>query len=181
MQRKRFSQWPEVIFGTLFVILGASSFVAPSFAFSMMTVLYGLIALLSGVNELVNYFIYEWSSSRSFISLSLFTGALSTLVGAYILFNVTTERVNISFIFLIWLILSSAFALAGLRQVRFFSGNLAFALILAASLSGLVLGIFLLINRSLSELILVYALGGYLILQGAGSIVAALTRWRRGM
>lgn len=180
MKKKRFTQWTEVVFGALFILFGIITFIAPSFALSMMAIIYGLIALLSGVNSLVNYFVYE-RSAGSFFGVSLVVGVINTLVGAYILFNVGAGRSTLSFIFPVWLIIYSVANLASVRQVRFFSGNLAFGLTLAASALGFIVGIFLLLNRGISGMVLVYTLGIYLILQGISSVVTVIMRWRRGV
>lgn len=180
MKRDRFSHWPELITGILLALMGLISFVLPSFALTMMALLYGLIALLSGIGSLVGWFTIERPASEGF-TISLIIGIFNTLVGIYLLFNVGAGRATISFIFPVWLILFCVSQLARLRQVRFYGGTAAWVFTIVASILGLVISVLLLFNWALSGIILVYVLGGYLIIQGGSSIFTAIMRWRRGM
>lgn len=180
MDRNRFAQWPELITGILFALFGVISFILPLVALPMISVLYGLIALLSGIESFINWFTIERRAGYGF-SISLIVGLLNTLVGIYLLFNAGLGRSTLPFIFPAWLIVSCVAKLASARQVRFFSGDAAWALTLAAAILGFATSVLLMFNEYLSSTILVYVLGGYLIIQGGSNIVSAVMRWRRGM
>ena len=148
----------ELILGILLILLGLFTFLHPSSVLGGIAAVYGAIALITGIADIVFYAKMERRTGFGPV-VSLVTGILSVIAGILILFNLSAGA---------WLV-------AQLPFTRMTSGSAAFWFSLVLNILGLVLGVLLLANPVLSILSSGWIIGAYLIALGMDSLFYALS------
>ncbi len=103
MKNKRAVGWIELILGILLIILAIYSFISPATALTGFTLLYGILALITGVVDIVFYVQLERHTGFGPV-LSLVSGILSILAGILIVFNLSAGTWVLVILFPIWFI-----------------------------------------------------------------------------
>ena len=143
----------ELILGILLILLGLFTFLHPSSVLGGIAAVYGAIALITGIADIVFYAKME---RNAFLN------------GTRVLINLlpnTAETVGII----------NSSRLAQLPFTRMTSGSAAFWFSLVLNILGLVLGVLLLANPVLSILSSGWIIGAYLIALGMDSLFYALS------
>ena len=180
MKNRKALGWGELILGILLIILGIYTFINPSGAIRGVTFIYGLVALITGIIDIIFYIKLEERTGTSPV-LSLVGGIISIIAGFLILFNLGIGTWVMVILFPIWFIAHCIARLAHLPFIRITSGFGYYYFTLFVNIIGLVLGIMMIFDPFISFFSIVYLIGIYLIFLGVDSIVFALnlldSRW----
>ena len=152
----------ELILGILLILLGLFTFLHPSSVLGGIAAVYGAIALITGIADIVFYAKMERRTGFGPV-VSLVTGILSVIAWL------------VATLFPIWFLAHCISRLAQLPFTRMTSGSAAFWFSLVLNILGLVLGVLLLANPVLSILSSGWIIGAYLIALGMDSLFYALS------
>ncbi|MDL2214096.1 DUF308 domain-containing protein [Clostridia bacterium OttesenSCG-928-O13] len=170
MRQKSNFGWLELILGILLIALGIYTFTAPTTALTSVVILYGIMAIVTGIADIVIYVKLERRTGFG-PTLSLVAGIFSILAGFLILFNPGAGTWAVAILFPIWFIAHCISRLAGLGVTRVVAGKASYYCSLIINILGLLLGLMLLFNPWASALSVGYIIGFYLVLLGVGSLV----------
>ncbi len=173
MNRRKRLGWFQLILGILLVAAGIFTLRKPQTSLVGITCLYGILAVVSGILDIVHYAKEEYHS-RFGSSLTLVTGILSLIAGALLLLRPVLGTWVMVWSFPLWFIAHCIFSLGSLDLVRMTAGPVYYYFSLIINIIGLILGVFMILNPwaawfSLSDLI-----GCYLLIVGIEGIVMAL-------
>ena len=173
MRSKKTLGWGELALGILLIALGIFSFARPESALAGVTYLYGILALVTGIIDIVFYVKLEQRPGFG-PGLSLAGGILSILAGLMILLYPSAGAWALVVLFPIWFIAHCISRLTRLPLVRLAgrSGYYYFTLVL--NILGIVLGFIMIVDPLISLFSLGYVIGMYLLILGIDSLVAAL-------
>lgn len=166
--------WGELILGILLIVLGIYTFIHPSAAIEGVTMVYGLLALITGIVDIVFYIKLEERTGFA-PGLSLVTGILSIIAGLLILFNLSAGAWVMAVLFPIWFIAHCISELSHLPFIRMVSGNGYYYFTMVMGILGLILGFMMLFNPWISFFSVGYIIGMYLVILGIDSLVFGLT------
>lgn len=172
MQKKSAFGWLELILGILFIALGIYTFMEPKFALSGFVIVYGIVAIICGIVDIVFYASMEKRTGFGPVA-ALVTGIFSVLFGVLLLFYSDIGIVAISIIFPLWFIAHCISRLSNVGFIKLAAGNGPFYLSLFLYISGIILGIILLFNLSASAVTFSYIIAVYLVILGIGSVVTS--------
>lgn len=172
MRRRSGFGWLELVIGILLIILGVFTLANPGFALSGLVALFGIIAIVMGVADIVLYVRVERFTGFGPI-VSLISGILSVMSGIMLLVYPNAGRWVLSLLFPIWFIAHCISRLSQLNSIRFHAGNGMYYFTLIVNIIGLVLGILMVLRPLVSMLSIGYIVGFYLILLGVDSIALA--------
>lgn len=167
--------WLELILGILLIVLGVFTFASPQTALAGAVFVYGIVAILTGIADIVFYVKLERRTGFGPV-LTFAAGILSIIAGILLLVNPAAGAWALSILFPIWFIAHCIARLCNLGFTRMAGGTAPFVISLATGILGLVLGVALLLNPLASALSLAYIIGFYLLPLGIGSIVMAFSR-----
>lgn len=180
MRNRKALGWGELILGILLIVLGIFTFINPSAAIRGVTFIYGLMALITGIIDIIFYIKLEERMGVSPV-LSLVGGIISVIAGILILFNLGIGTWVMVVLFPIWFIAHCIARLAHLPFIRVTCGAGYYYFTLFVTIIGLVLGIMMIFDPFISFFSMGYLIGMYLIVLGIDSIVFALnlldSRW----
>ncbi|MGI6027460.1 MAG: HdeD family acid-resistance protein [Candidatus Scatomorpha sp.] len=173
MRNKKTLGWGELILGVLLIVLGIYSFSRPASALAGVTYLYGILALITGVIDIVFYVKLEQRTGFG-PGLSLAGGILSVIAGLLILLYPSAGAWALMVLFPIWFIAHCISRLTRLPLIRLAgrSGYYYFTLIL--NILGIVLGFLMIVDPMISIFSIGYVIGIYLLFLGIDSLVSAL-------
>ena len=170
--------WMELIIGILLIVLGIMSIARPNTVATWAVVVYGLLALVTGIEDIVFY--CKMSEHTGFgPTVSLVTGVISIMVGAMLLLYPDAGTWIVSILFPIWFIAHCISRLSHLNVVRFTAGSGYSIVSLVLNIMGLIMGIMMLFSPWISILSFGYIIGFYLILLGIDNIVTAFSKMGR--
>ena len=185
MNRRSGFGWLELIVGILLIVLGVLTLVFPGSMLTGLIVIYGLIAVVMGILDIVEYVKLERYTGFG-PTVSLISGIISVMCGVMLLVYPNAGKWVLSLLFPIWFITHCISRLAHLDVIRIMEGKFYFYFALVSNILGLILGILMILSPVLSFLtlqIIGYVVAFYLILLGIESIVAAFgqrkPQWRR--
>lgn len=173
MRSQKSLGWGELIFGILFIALGIYSLVRPSAALTGVTLLYGILALITGAVDIAFYIRMEQRTGFGPV-LSLISGILSAVAGLMILFNLSAGTWVMAVLFPIWFISHCISRLTQVSGIRFLRGNGYYYFALISNIIGIVLGFLMIANPLFSILSIGYLIGIYLLILGADSVIFSL-------
>ena len=170
MKRKNGFGWSELIVGVLLILLGIFAFIRPESMLTGAVVIYGVIAIVMGIEDLVVY-----ARLSRFISfgpmLSLISGILSVMCGVM--------KWALTILLPIWFIAHCISELTRTNLIRLIGNPFYYYFSLILNILGLVLGFVMIFSPALSFVTLraiCYMVAIYLILFGIESIIAAFAR-----
>ncbi len=171
MEKKKFG-WIELILGILSLSVGIYALIHPDTAFSAVVYIYGIVTLLIGIMDIVVYVKLERRTGFGPV-LALISGIFSALAGLLLLIYPSTGSWVLSVLFPLWFIghCISRISWSSLMPPVFRDSRYYFRLII--QILGIVAGLLLLINPSLSAITISYIIGLELILLGIEYIVSA--------
>ncbi len=173
-KRSRFG-WMELIVGILLILLGIFTLVSPNSTLTGVIMIYGLIAVMTGIADIVFY--VKMARYTGFgPTVSLISGLLSVMAGVMLLVYPGAVKWTLALLFPIWFIAHCISRLSHLNVIRATAGNFHYYFSLIVNILGLILGFFMLIRPVVSLFSFGLIIGFYLILLGIDSIVSALSK-----
>ena len=122
MRRRSGFGWLEFIEGLLLILLGIFTCVHPGSILEGFVILYGLLAVVTGIGDLVFYVKMEQHMGFG-PSVSLIAGLLSVMAGFMLLVHPDAGKWIIALLVPIWFIAHCISRLSHLNIVRFVAGN----------------------------------------------------------
>ncbi len=173
-KRSRFG-WMELIVGILLILLGIFTLVSPNSTLTGVIMIYGLIAVMTGIADIVFY--VKMARYTGFgPTVSLISGLLSVMAGVMLLVYPGAVKWTLALLFPIWFIAHCISRLSHLNVIRATAGNFHYYFSLIVNILGLILGFFMLI-RPVVALITFGLINVFIrILLGIDSIVSALSK-----
>lgn len=176
MKRKNGFGWSELIVGVLLILLGIFAFIRPESMLTGAVVIYGVIAIVMGIEDLVVY-----ARLSRFIGfgpmLSLISGILSVMCGVMLIANPNVGKWALTILLPIWFIAHCISELTRTNLIRLIGNPFYYYFSLILNILGLVLGFVMIFSPALSFVTLraiCYMVAIYLILFGIESIIAVL-------
>ena len=179
MKRRSGYGWLELIMGILLILLGIFTFIRPTETLTGVVIIYGIIAVLTGIADIVFYI--KIDRHMGFVpTISLISGLLSVMAGVMLLAYPAAGTWVLSLLFPIWFIVHCISRLSHLNIIRMTAGNFYYGFTLIVNIIGLVLGVIMILNPIISIISVGYIIGAYLILLGIESVVVALSNFGSG-
>ena len=178
MRRRSGFGWLELVIGILLIVLGVFTFANPGFALTGLVALFGAIAIVMGVADIVLYVRVERFTGFGPI-VSLISGILSVMSGFMLLVYPNAGRWVLSLLFPIWFIAHCISRLSQLNTIRFHAGSGMYYFTLVVNIIGLILGFLMILRPVISILSIGWIVGFYLILLGVDSIVLGVSNMGR--
>ena len=175
MNRRSGFGWLEFIEGVLLILLGIYTFTDSGKAFTGFIVLYGILAVVMGIADIILYLHME-RYTRFGPIVSLISGTLSVMAGVMLLVYPNAGKWVLGLLFPLWFIAHCVSRIASLNNIRAMSGNFTYYFTLVMNILGLVLGSMMLVNPLLSWFSLRYIVALYLTLLGIDCIVIAFSK-----
>lgn len=175
MKRRSAFGLGELIIGIILIILGIFTFVRPSNALTGIVFVYGILAVVTGIADIIFYVKIEQRTGFG-PTISLVTGILSIIAGILLLFNPGAGKWAMVILFPLWFIMHCISRLTHLPIIRVTSGTGYYYFTLVVNILGLLLGFVMIFNPLLSFISVSYIIGCYLILIGIDHMVLAVSR-----
>lgn len=174
MKRRSKFGWMELIIGILLIVLGIFTFLQPGGVLSGAVFVYGLLAIITGVADIVFYVKMERHTGFG-PAVALVSGILSVIAGLLIMVYPGAAAWALVILFPLWFIMHCISRLTHLGIVRYVAGNGNYYFSMVVNILGLVLGFLMLLQPVLAVVSMSFIIGAYLILLGVDSIVLAFS------
>lgn len=178
MKRSKYG-WLEFVMGVLLIVLGIFSFLYPNSTLTGVVVIYGAVAIITGIADIVFYVRIDRHTGFG-PTVSLLTGVLSVMSGVMLLVYPGSGKWILSLLFPIWFITHCISRLSHLNMIRFIAGKFTYYFTLIINIVGLVLGFLMVFHPYISLLSAGYIIGVYLILLGIDSLMMAFGKMGKG-
>lgn len=168
----------ELAVGVLLILLGIFTFLRPGSLLTGIVMIYGLIAVLTGINDILAYIRMERYTGFGPL-VSLISGILSVMCGFMLLVYPGAGKWILSLLFPVWFIAHCISRLSHIHIFRLAGMNFFYVFTLILNIVGLVLGVLMFFNPLLTFMtmrFMGYIVAAYLVLLGVESIVAAFYR-----
>ena len=165
----------ELIVGILLILLGIFTFTRPQSALTGLVVLYGLLATITGIGDIVFYVKMEKHTGFG-PTISLISGILSVMTGLVLMVHPGAGRWAMMVFFPIWFIAHCISRLTHLSVVRFIAGTAFYMIELIVNILGILLGISMLLTPQVTFLSMNLVIGFYLLLLGIDCIIEACSK-----
>lgn len=165
-------KWLELIEGILLIILGIVTLVCPTGVFWGFSIIYGIMAIVTGVDDIIFYVKMEKYTGFGPV-LALVSGVMSVLAGAMLLMYPNAGQLIIVMLIPIWFIAHSISRLSHLPLVRIGAGRVYYIFSLVLNIIGIVLGILMIFSPSIALFSASVLIGAYLILLGVDCVIMA--------
>lgn len=175
MRRRSGFGWLKFIEGILLILLGMYTLVRPNRAFTAFIVLYGIVAIIMGITDIILYVKVEKYTGFGPI-ISLIFGTFSVMAGVMLLVYPNAGKWALTLLFPLWFIAHCISRLANLNTIRLFSGNFTYYFMLIVNIIGLVLGMLMILNPWVSWISIQYIVSFYLILLGVDCLVLGASK-----
>jgi len=167
--------WFELAEGILLILLGGYTFARPDNALTGFIMLYGVVAIIMGVADILLYVRVEHYIGIGPM-ISLVAGTLSVMSGVMLLVYPGAGKIVMTVLFPLWFIAHCISRLANLNRIRLFAGDFIFYFTLVMNLLGLMLGTLMLSSPVFSWISARYIISIYLVLLGIDCIALAISR-----
>lgn len=171
--------WIEFISGLCMLFLGIFTIFRPQSMFTWLVAIYGLLAIITGVCDIIFYIKTERYTGFAPI-IALISGILSVMAGAVLLAHPEMGKWILSVLFPLWFIAHCISRLTHLNMIRFIAGRTFYYISLVINVFGLVLGIMMLVQPVLAFVAAGILVGIYLIASGVETIVIAFSKMGSG-
>ena len=155
MRRRSEFNWLELLEGVLLILLGIFSFARPGSALTGVVIIYGLIAMITGIVDIVLYVRIERHTGFG-PTISLISGILSVMAGVMLL-----------------CIAHCISRLSHLGLLRLLAGKASYYFTLIVNIIGIILGCLMICNPWFTLMSVDWIISLYLILLGIDSIILA--------
>ena len=175
MRRRSGYGWFELIIGILLVILGIFTFIRPENTLTGIVIVYGLIAVITGISDIIFYVKAERYTGFG-PTVSLISGIFSIMAGFMLLVYPGSGKWIMILILPIWFIAHSISRLSHLNIIRITAGRCYYYFTLVMNIIGVFLGFIMIIYPQFSLFSVGFIIGTYFILLGFDSIVIAISK-----
>ena len=175
MKRRSYFSWFEVLISILLVVFGIYTLFHPDRTLTGIVILYGLIAVVTGVFDII-FFVRTERYTGFGPVVCLISGILSIMAGIMLLVYPNAGKWIMVLLLPIWFIAHGISRLSHLHIVRYTAGKVFYYATLIVNILGIVLGCMMIIWPSVSLFSAGFLIGTYLILVGIDSIMMALSR-----
>jgi len=162
----------EYIEGVVFLLLGILTFVKPDIMLTGIVFIYGILAVATGVTDIVAYIKIERFTGFGPV-VALIAGIMSVMCGATLMIYPGIGRTVFAFLFAIWFITHCVSRLAHIDILRLANSKFIYYFSLIINIAGIFLGFAMMFSPSFSMRAMNAFIGVYLILLGVESIAAA--------
>ena len=176
MKRRSGYGWFELIVGILLVVFGVVTLFRPERTLTGIVILYGVIAVVTGISDIVFYVRAERFTGFG-PTLSLISGIFSIMAGFMLLVYPNAGRWIMILLLPIWFIAHGISRISHLNVIRFTAGKVYYCFILILSILGILLGCMMIVWPSIAVFSAGFLIGAYLILLGIDNIVMAVSRF----
>ena len=173
IKNKTVLAWSELLLGILLILLSIYTFASPSTALAGVTFAYGVLALITGIVDIIFYVKLDKRTGFS-ASLSLLCCILSIIVAILIMCNIAAGEFVLIVLFPIWFIAHCVAHLTHLSYIRRFAGTGYYYFTLIVNILGLILGCLMIFDPFISFLSVSYLIGTYLLFLGIDSLIFGL-------
>lgn len=173
MDRRSDIGWTELLVGIILIILGIFVIKQPVGIITWIVVVCGLIAILSGIADIVLYVKMERFTGFGPV-ISLVTGILGVMAGFMLMVHPGAGTWVIAMILPIWIIAHCISRLSHLQYMKMHFGSTYYTISLILNIFGLIVGILLVFRPMVTILSMGVLVGAYLILEGIECIVTAI-------
>ena len=160
MNRRSDIGWPELIVGIILIILGVVIMRQPVGVLTWIVILCGVLAILSGIGDIVLYVKMEHFTGFGPI-VSLVTGILSVMAGFMLAAHPEAGNWALAMILPIWII-------------KMHYGMTYYTISLILNILGLLVGILLIFRPMITILSMGVLVGGFMIIEGVELILVGL-------
>lgn len=170
--------WMEFAVGALLIMLGLFTFLRPGSLLTGIVAVYGLIAVITGVEDILIYIKLEKYTGFGPLA-SLISGILSVMCGCMLLLYPGAGKWIMSLLFPIWFMAHCVSRLTHGYILRMTGRKFFYYFSLIVNIAGLILGFLMFFHPVLTFMtmrFMGYVVAVYLILLGIDSIAAALGR-----
>lgn len=174
MRRYSGFRWGQFMIGVLLVILGIWTLGHPGKALTGVVMIYGLLAVLTGIMDIIFYVKMERYTGFGPM-LSLISGILSVMAGIMLLVYPGAGSVAAAVLFPLWFLAHCISRLASQPRIMKYVNSFSYYLTLILNILGLILAVLMLFRPMLTLISLDVIIGCYLILLGVDSIVLAFS------
>lgn len=179
MRMKKHSEfgWMELIVGILLILLGIFTFMRPGSMLTGIVVVYGIIAVITGIEDIVLYVRLEKYTGFGPM-VSLVSGILSVMCGVMLFVYPDAGKWILSLLFPVWFISHCISRLSHIQLLRMIRGKVVYYVALILNIIGIILGFLMLFQPVLTFIsmrIVGYIVAAYLVLLGIDNIVQAFT------
>lgn len=179
MRKRSGFGWIEFVSGLCMLLLGIFTIYRPQSMFTWIAAIYGLLAVITGVCDIVFYIKTERYTGFGPI-IALISGILSVMTGAVLLAHPEVGKWILSVLFPLWFIAHCISRLTHLNTIRFTAGRTFYYISLIINILGLILGIMMLLQPVLTFIAAGILVGVYLIASGVETIVIAFSEMGSG-
>ena len=173
MRRQSDIGWIELILGIVLIILGIFIIKQPVGIITWIVVLCGLIAVFSGIADIVLYVKMERFTGFGPI-ISLVTGILGVMAGFMLMVHPSAGTWAIAMILPIWIIAHCISRLSHLQYMKMHFGMTYYTISLILNILGLIVGILLIFRPMITIFSMGVLVGAFLIIEGVECILAGL-------
>lgn len=170
MRRRSGYGWFELIIGIMLVVLGIFTFIRPGSTLTGIVILYGLVAVITGISDLIFYVRTERYTGFG-PAVSLISGIFSIMAGVMLLVYPGAGRWVMVLLLPLWFIAHCVSRLSHLNFIRMTAGEIYYWFALIVNIIGIILGIMMIARPMLSLFSAGYLIGTYLILLGVDNIM----------
>ena len=156
--------WLALIVSILLVLLGIATFIWPEAALESFVMVYGVLAVATGIMDIVFYARVERHTGFGPMT-ALVSGILSVMCGFMLLVYPSAGQWAMTLLFPLWF----------LNWVRLTAGRVNYTISLVLNILGIMLATLMLLHPVLSAVSMSLTIGFYLILLGVDGIVLALS------
>ncbi len=174
MRRRSGLGWLELIVGAVLIALGLFTLFRLNKAITGAVVLYGIIAVVTGVSDIAFYVKMERRTGFG-RSVSLVTVIFQLRVGVLLVFLPGAGTTLISIMFPLWFIAHCISKLSHLDIIRIRTDTANYYLTMVLNIIGLVLGFVMLFNPVLSVNTVGFVMAFYLVVLGIDSLTIAFS------
>lgn len=165
--------WLELIEGILLIVFAVLAFTKPYETLGSFVVLYGILAMVIGIGEIV-FYIHMESHIGFAPSISLISGILCVLLGCCLLAHPETGIALFMILFPIWIIFHCISRLSHLGVVHFWLGQGYYIFTMIINIIGLVLGFGMIVFPGISVWTGSIMLGVLLLMIGLDHVIFAI-------
>lgn len=170
MRRRSGYGWFELIIGIMLVVLGIFTFIRPGSTLTGIVILYGMVAVITGISDLIFYVRTERYTGFG-PAVSLISGIFSIMAGVMLLVYPGAGRWVMVLLLPLWFIAHCVSRLSHLNFIRVTAGEIYYWFALIVNIIGIILGIMMIARPMLSLFSAGFLIGTYLILLGVDNIM----------
>ena len=168
----RFGQ-AQLVIGIILVILGIFTFFRPQTLLRWVVIIYGIIAVITGISDIVFY--VKTTRYTGFAPIiSLITGLISTMAGFMLIIYPGAGTWVLILILPIWIIAHSISRLCHLDEIRTVSGSFNYYFTMILNILGIIFGIIMIFSPTINFLAVGIVLGTCLLVMGFDMISDAI-------